>query len=182
MDIIERLDAIEEKYAETLDETRETAIAEIIELHSEIMESAPDEIDRFTVLSADVLGGVYLPYLFWYKLGEFYDGYEDARIFLQELIKIFSESNFEEEEQRKMKSLLVAYFAKEKEFEIDKLRVMVVDKAHHTVKEYFNKLLQFAQKNQKATQMYCDKFEILKEYQPDFQLLQKPLTKLQELL
>ena len=182
MDVLESLDAIEEKYAETLDENRDVAITEIIAAHNEIMESAPEELDRFIILSADILGGIYLPYLFWYKLGEFYEGYEESRIFLQELIKIFSESNFEEEEQRKMKSLLVAYFAREKEFEIDKLRVIVIDKSHHSVKEYFNKLLQFAQKNQKATKMYCDKFEILKEYQPDFLLLQKPLTKLQELL
>ncbi len=182
MNIIDRLDEIEEKYADTLEETHEAAVSEIIALHNELMEENPEELDRFTILSADILGGIYLPFLFWYKLGEFYDGYDESRIFIHELIKIFSESSFEEEEQKRMKSLLVAYFAREKEFEIDKLKVLVFDKSHHTVREYFNKLLQFSKKNQQATKVYCDKFEILKEYQPNFELLQKPLTKLQELL
>ncbi len=182
MDILEKLNEIEEKYAESIDESREEAIAEIATFHQEVVESDPEEADKFIIMSADVLGGVYLPHLFWYKLGEYYDGNEDARIFLQELIKIFTESNFEEDEQKRIKSLLIAYMAKEKEFELDKIRTIIVDKAHYTVKDYFYKLFQFVEKNKKATEMYCEKFALLKDYQPNFELLGLPVTKLKEML
>lgn len=182
IDIADQLYEIEDKYSETLDEAREDAINEIKALQEEVLANMPEELDRFLLISADTLGGIYLPYVFWYKLGEFYDGNTDARIFLQELIRIFSVSNFEEEEQKKIKSLLVAYLAKEKEFEMDKIRTLIIDKSHHSVKEYFYKLFQFVQKNRKATTMYCEKFEILKDYQPNFELLSLPVSRLKEIL
>lgn len=182
MDILEELNKIEEKYAESIEESRNEAVGEIAELHQQVAEETPDEVDRFIIMSADVLGAIYLPHLFWYKLGEYYDGNQDSRMFLQELIKIFTESNFEEEEQRRIKSLLIAYMAKEKEFELDKIRTIIVDKAHYAVKDYFYKLFQFVEKNKKATEMYCEKFALLKDYQPNFELLAMPVTKLKEML
>lgn len=182
MDILEKLNEIEEKYAESIDTAREDAISEMAAYHQQVAEETPEEVDRFVIMAADVLGGIYLPHLFWYKLGEYYDGNQDARIFLQELIKIFTESNFEEDEQKRIKSLLIAYMAKEKEFELDKIRTIIVDKAHHTVREYFHKLFHFVQKNKKATGMYCEKFALLKDYQPNFELLALPVTKLKEML
>lgn len=182
MDILEKLNEIEEKYAESIDDTRNEAIAEIAAFHQQVVEDEPEEVDRFIIMAADVLGGIYLPHLFWYKLGEYYDGNQDARIFLQELIKIFTESNFEEDEQKRIKSLLIAYMAKEKEFELDKIRTLIVEKTHHTVRHYFYKLFDFVEKNKKATEMYCEKFALLKDYQPNFDLLGLPVTKLKEML
>lgn len=182
MDLIQQLTSLEDKYIDIIDDEREAAIAEIAALHQSVIEETPEELDRFMMLSADVLGGIYLPYLFWYKLGEYYDGDEDARIYLQELIKIFSESSFEEAEQKKIKSLLLAYFSKEKEFEIDKIRTLIIDKSHTTIKEYFYKLFNFVEKNKSATTMYCDKFTMLKDYQPNFELLAMPISKLKEIL
>lgn len=182
MNISEELNKIEDQYADTLDEQREEAVEVIRALQDKLTEESPEDIDRFLLFSADTLGGIYLPYVFWYKLGEFYEGNAEARLFLQELIRIFSESSFEEAEQKKIKSLLVAYLAREREFEIDKIRTLIVDKAHPAVKDYFYKLFQFVQKNKNATTMYCDKFEILKEYQPNFELLSLPLSRLREIL
>lgn len=184
MDIVALLNAIEDKYVENeLEEIREKAVEEITELHQQVVEKKPEELDRFLLLSAGVLGGVYIPYVFWYKLGEFYDGDEiQARDFLQKLIQMFTLSNFEEEERRMIKSLLIAYLSREKEFEIDKIRTLIIDKTHKDVKDYFYKLFSFVEKNSKATVMYCEKFKLLKDYAPNFELLGYPVSKLKEIL
>jgi len=184
MDIVALLDAIEDKYAENeLEEIREQAVEDITELHQRVVEESPKSLDRFLLLSADRMGGIYIPYIFWYKLGEFYDGEEiEARGFLQKLIQIFTLSNFEEEEKRMIKSLLIAYLSKEKVFEINKIRTLIIDKTHKEVKEYFYKLFDFVAKNHKATAMYCEKFALLKDYAPNFTLLSYPVSKLREIL
>ena len=101
---------------------------------------------------------------------------------MQKLIQIFTLSNFEDEEKRMIKSLLIAYLSVEKEFEIDKIRTLIIDKTHPKVKEYFYRLFEFVQKNSKATVMYCDKFKLLKDYAPNFELLGYPVSKLKSIL
>jgi hypothetical protein len=184
MDIAKLLEEIEDKYADNeLEDIRVAAVEEITMLHQRVVEENPSSLDRFLMLSADSIGGVYIPYIFWYKLGEFYDGEEiEAREFLQKLIKSFTLSNFEEVEQKMIKSLLIAYLAKEKEFEIDKIRTLIIDKTHKDVKDYFYKLFNFVEKNHKATVMYCEKFKLLKDYAPNFELLGYPVSKLKDLL
>lgn len=184
MDIAALLNQIEDKYADNeLEEIREQAVEDITELHQQVVEKKPEELDRFLLLSASTLGGIYIPYVFWYKLGEFYDGDEiQARDFLQKLIQIFTLSNFEEEERRMIKSLLIAYLSVEKEFDIDKIRTLIIDKSHREVKDYFYRLFEFVQKNSKATVMYCEKFKLLKDYAPNFELLGYPVSKLKSIL
>ncbi|MEM9986542.1 MAG: hypothetical protein AAF804_15730, partial [Bacteroidota bacterium] len=94
----------------------------------------------------------------------------------------FCESNFDDDEQKKLKPLLVVYFAKEKEFESGKVKTLYLDKAHPEVKEYYMRVLNFTQKNQKSTEMYIEKFDLLKGLFPDFHLLGLPITQLREKL
>ncbi len=180
MDFIKQLQKLEDKFYGEWEEDRNTLVSELSKLHKEAS-SDPDTFSKFLVQSADMFGGIYLPYLFWEKLSEFMKA-EEQRTYLQDLMIKFSNSNFEEVEQSKMKLLLVVYFAKEKEFEINKIRAKVIDKAHPEVKEYYLKLLNFTEKNQKATNMYCEKFELLSGIHPDFELMALPITQLKEKL
>jgi hypothetical protein len=48
------------------------------------------------------------------------------------------------------------------------------------VKEYFAKITTFVSKNKNSTDTYLEKFRILMETYPDFELLGLPITKLKE--
>lgn len=180
MDFVKQLQKLEDQFYGDWEEDREKLIAGLTDLHLQAAESY-DSFNRFLVQSADMFGGIYIPYLFWDKLALFLEA-EEQRTYLQDLMVKFSNSNFEEEEQAKMKLMLVVYFAREKEFEINKIRAKIIDKAHPAVKEYYQKLLSFTEKNQKATDMYCEKFDLLKDIHPDFELLGLPITQLKEKL
>ena len=68
---------------------------------------------------------------------------------------------------------------------VDLLRyqeTLVFEKAHPTVKEYFYKLMTFVDKNAKSTNMYKDKFELLKNVHPNFTLMNLPITQLRDKL
>lgn len=178
MDIVKELEKLEDKYYGEWEEDKAPLIVELTELHKSVGEDE-DSFNRFLVQCAERFGGSYIPYLFWDKLSYFIDTPEE-RYYIQELIKAFINSNFDDDEQRMLKPLLVTYFAKEKVFEINKLRAILIDKAHPDVREYFMNLLNFIEKNAKATEMYCEKFQILRTVHPDFSLLRMPISELRE--
>lgn len=178
MDIVKELEKLEDKYYGEWEEDKVPLIKELTELHKSVSDSE-DGFNRFLVQCSERFGGSYIPYLFWDKLAYFIDTPEE-RYYIQELVKAFINSNFDDAEQRMLKPLLVTYFAKEKVFEINKLRAMLIDKAHPDVKEYFMNLLNFIEKNAKATEMYCEKFELLRTVHPDFSLLRMPISELRE--
>lgn len=180
MDIVKELEALEDQFYGAWEEDKSQLVPGLLEMHMRAGEEE-DLFNRFLVQTAERFGGTYIPYLFWDKLAYFFDQ-PDQRIYLQELIRVFSNGNFEEEEQKKMKLLLVVYFATEKEFEIAKVRAQVVDKTHPTVRDYFLRLMEFVEKNQKATEMYVEKFKLLREVHPDFDLLSLPITQVKEKL
>ncbi|MEO0473334.1 MAG: hypothetical protein AAF206_27225 [Bacteroidota bacterium] len=180
MDIVKELEQLEDKFYGEWEEDKGNLSAALLSLHISIDD--PDEFNRFLVQSADRFGGAYIPYLFWSKLSTFINDNPDARIYIQQLLKAFVDSNFDDDEQRRMKPLVVTYLAREKDFEIDKIWTKTVDKAHPSVQEYFQKLRNFVNKNQKATEMYCEKFMLLKDSNPDFDLLGLPITQLRERL
>jgi hypothetical protein len=79
-----------------------------------------------------------------------------------------------------MKPLIVVYFAKEKPFEVDKLRAKLLTGAHPSVKTYFDTLAAFIENNKVAVQTYRDKFALVRDRRPDFELFSQPLTRLEE--
>ncbi|MCI4666810.1 MAG: hypothetical protein MRZ79_01520 [Bacteroidia bacterium] len=180
MDFVAELEKLEDLFYGEWEENKEPLIAKLKEIHSVVGEDK-DQFNRFLVQTAERFGGTYIPYLFWDKLSYFFDTPEE-RIYLQELLRAFSISDFEDVEQKLMKPLLVTYFSKEKDFELNKLKAKVIEKAHPEVKEYFVKLMNFVEKNAKATGMYAEKFDMLKAYHPDFELLNLPITQLREKL
>ncbi|MEO0899646.1 MAG: hypothetical protein AAFY71_24765 [Bacteroidota bacterium] len=178
MEFVAELEKLEDLYYGDWEEDKAKLIKELTKLHLELGEDE-DTFNRFLVQSAERFGGAYIPHLFWDKLSYYYEN-PDERIYLQELLRAFSVSNFDEEEQKLMKPLLVTYIAREKSFELNKIKAQTVDKAHPEVKEYFQKLTTFVEKNTKATEMYSEKFELLKDIHPDFELLNLPITRLKE--
>lgn len=180
MDIVKELEALEDQYYGAWEEDNTQLLPALLDMHLRAGEDA-DTFNRFLVQTAERFGGAYIPYLFWDKLSEFFD-HPDQRVYLQELLRIFANGNFDEEEQKKMKPLLVVYLASEKEFEKAKIRAKIIEKVHPTVKEYFLRLISFVDKNQNATEMYVEKFMLLREVHPDFTLLSLPITQVKEKL
>lgn len=178
MDMVKELERLEDLFYGEWEENKDSLVKELLALHLEFG-ADNDTFNRFLVQTGSRFGGTYIPYLFWDKLAYYFDVPEE-RTYLFNLLQVFTESNFEDEEQKKMKPLLVTYFAKEKPFELNKIRAMIIEKAHPQVKEYFLKLLSFVEKNQKATNMYCEKFMMIKDIHPNFELLGLPITQLRE--
>ncbi len=177
LDFVEKFDELEDRFYADPDGTKESIIKELLTIHMAIEDE--DTLNRFSILVSSRCGGIYIPYVFWDKLAGFLTS-PDERAYLQEIINAFTQGDFEEEEQRKMKPLLITYVANEKEFEINKLFTLIIEKAHPTVKEYFSKLITFVQKNVRSTQMYKDKFDMLKNVAPDFSLMSLPISQLRE--
>ena len=96
------------------------------------------------------------------------------------IVEAFVNSGFEEEERKKMKSLLITYIAIEREFEVNKIFTLIVDKSHPSVQEFFRKVQTFVAKNKTSVDMYLEKFHMLKHNYPDFDLFALPLIKLKE--
>ncbi|MEL6593881.1 MAG: hypothetical protein AAFQ68_27510 [Bacteroidota bacterium] len=179
MDIIKELEQLEDKFYGEWEEDKSQLIAAMTEMHNKLMQQ-PDEFNRFLVQSSDRFGGAYIPHLFWEKLASFVGPNPDDRFYIQQLLRSFVSSNFDEEEQKIMKPLIITYLAKEKPFEISKVKAQIIEPSHPAVKEYFQKLVNFTEKNQKSTEMYCEKFLMLQDYAPNFALLGLPITQLRE--
>jgi hypothetical protein len=178
MDIIKEFERLEDLYYGDWDEDKDALVKELRPMH-EAVKQGDEDFNRFLVQVADRFGGTYIPYLFWEKLATFAESSED-RSYLQQLIKAFVNSDFDESEQKLLKPLMVVYLAKEKDFEIDKVRALIIDKAHPEVRDYFHKLISFVKKNERSTEMYCEKFELLKHAPANFELLAMPITQLRE--
>ncbi|MFM2375124.1 MAG: hypothetical protein RLZZ165_221, partial [Bacteroidota bacterium] len=132
MGLAETLAQLEEKYYGELDEDRDEAIAELAELHVEALKKGISEFRKFSEEAMKVCGGIYIPYVMWVELGEFND-HQNNREQIFKIMQAFVNSGFEEEERKKMKSLLITYFAIEREFEVNKILTLIVDKAHPAV-------------------------------------------------
>ena len=128
-----------------------------------------------------ICGGVYIPYVMWAELAQFIE-HHNNREQLFGIMQAFVDSGFEEEERKKMKSMLITYFAIEREFEVNKILTLIVEKSHPSVVEYFKKVQTFVLKNKTSVDMYIEKFQMLKDGFPDFELLALPLIKLKEQL
>jgi len=147
MDIVKELEKLEDKFYGEWEEDKSQLIEAMTVLHNELVQR-PDEFNRFLVQSSDRFGGAYIPHLFWEKLASFVGTNPDDRFYIQQILRSFVASNFDEEEQKIMKPLIITYL--------------------------------FTEKNQKSTEMYCEKFMMLVDYAPNFKLLGLPITQLRE--
>ena len=179
MDLKEYLDQLEDKYEGEWAENRDEIIEALTEAHKQAAEADEESFNNFTMQTASRYGGVYIPHLFWSHLNRFFDN-PDNRIYIQSLIRHFADSDFEDEELHKMKPLLITYFSNEKPFELDKLWAVVIEKTHPLVKEYFEKLMAFVEKNRASTNLYIEKFKLLRTLHPDFETFALPVTELKE--
>jgi hypothetical protein len=178
MTLEEVLAGIDQKYPEPDEENREEVIKLLREIHRRVMPSAED-LQEFIETIPYICGGVYVPYLFWIELIKFID-HQGNRDMIAFLLNAFVNSGFEDEEKMKMKPLLIIYFAKERPFEIDKLKAYVIEKAHPHVQQYMNQILKFVETNQISVNSFLEKFGLLRPYFPNFTLLKMPLSRLKE--
>lgn len=178
MSLIETLEQLDELYYDD-EENRERVIEALSELHEESMMNGLEEFRAFSAETRKHCGGVYIPFLMWTELSNFIDEPED-RGHVFSLIQTFVDSDFEDVEKKRMKALLITYFAMEREFELSKVQNLIVDKSHPMVQEYFRKVRNFVNKNKTSVEMYIEKFKMLRDYAPNFQLLRMPISKLKE--
>ena len=178
----EKLWKIDADYLAGEDEenNKEKAINALKELHYEAMQNA-EQLADFREDALHICGGIYVPYLCWFEVGEFIEN-QGNRAYLFEVLKAFVNSDFSEQEQAAIKPLLIIYFALDKPFEINKFKVFVLEKAHKTVQDYFQNIFNFVEKNKLAVNSFIEKMKLLKGYEPQFELLRLPIAKLQEQL
>ncbi|MCB9234585.1 MAG: hypothetical protein H6581_23215 [Bacteroidia bacterium] len=179
MSLTQVLDQLENKYYEELDENRDKIIPELRKIHKLAVESGEEAEAMFREEMLSRFGGIYIPYLFWGEMAQFM-AQKIGREVLFETIQAFTNSGFEDVECKRMKPLVLTYFSVEKPFEIDKLFSQVIQKAHPSVQEYFEKLLRFVEKNSTSVSMYIEKFQMLADMEPDFEMLKMPLVRLKE--
>lgn len=159
------------------DEDRDLATAALSGYFEQLWDDA-DAAALFSRLAAEVAGGVYIPYLFWVALHRFLKT-EGQREVIAELFAAFGRSNFDEATQLQLKPLAVVYFMHEKEFEVDRLKSRVIQKLHPTVQEFFQKTLEFVEKNRKSAIAYQQKFALVGAEFPDFERFNQPLAHLE---
>jgi hypothetical protein len=175
------LNELEDKYYGEFEESREAIIAELEPIHRETLSKGLDAFREFEEEVIHRFGGAYLPYVFWVELSQFMDKPE-TRKQLADILECFVNSDFDEEDTRRMKSLLIIYLALEKEFEVDKIEGTIIAKSHPKVIEFFGKVKGFVEKNKASVDMYLEKFRMLRNHYPDFDLLRLPLIRLKEQL
>lgn len=180
MTLVETLDQLEAAYNENPDEARADVIANLYAIH-EAWRGDQEAFNEFVLRVIPRFGAIYTPYVFWEKLRAYFSN-ENERVYLFEIIKAFANGDFEEAEQQMLKPLLVVYLAHEKAFEIHKLESMIFDKSHRAVREYFEKILAFIHKNEHSPKMYHDKFDLMGDRMPDFELYSLPVTQLRDQL
>lgn len=181
MDFDSTLDALEEQYYNELEENKEAILPTLIEVHQAVLQNEDETLTYFSEAIKERFGGIFIPYIFWMELVTFAED-QSNREKIHELIDTFTQSNFEVEEVKKMKPLLITYFALEREFEINKLKTLIINKAHPDVQEYFRKIVSFSEKNKTSVDMYKEKFDMLNKFYPNFELLKLPVIKLKEKL
>ena len=179
MSLEELLEQVEEKYYGEWEEKRAPVVEVLIPIQTEALSEGTEEFHKFSDKVMDTCGGIYTPYLMWVELSNFIDDPENRdRIHI--IIQAFVDSGFELEESKKMKSLLITYFAQEKEFEVNKVKALIVEKSHPDVQEYFRKIQNFVAKNKTSVDMYINKFNMIRKFTPDFDLIRMPVIKLKE--
>lgn len=179
--IDEQLEALNTRFYDAEDDLSEEIIAELTALHKQALQAGGEDAEEFFRNAPHVAGGAYIPYLFWIELAQFRRG-EESRERLFFLLESFVNGDFEEAIRQRMKPLIVIYYLHERQFEIDKLNTTIVSKAHPQVQEFFQHLNEFVETNQTATRAYEEKFNLLMDYFPNFELFELPVQDLEEQL
>ena len=174
------LDKIENEYLENEDDKAGTQTA-LDEVHRQVW-GTPLAVD-FRDQAIHICGGTYIPQVLWVELAQFNadpdtDKSNRERVF--DTIRAFTESDFDDDLKNRFKPLIIVYIAMEKQFELDRVKSFIVDKAHPQVKEFFEKMIQFVSKNPASVLTYQRKFGMLKNHFPDFELFSQPLVRLEE--
>lgn len=179
MELIEYLKQLDEKYYNEQDEEHEFAIKELMKVYKSVMND-PELLQAFTEEAPYLCGGAFIPYLFWLTLAKFSQNSEEFRPQIIELIKAFCKSDFNDQDVTSLKPLLITYFVLERPFEIEKLKVFVIQKSHPKVIQYFQKILTFVEKNKDSVKTYVEKFNLVKHLAPNFELFSKPIAHVRE--
>lgn len=180
MSLKKEIEKIHKAYQDADGENKAQAIAQLAELHRKVAGDAAQQ-GEFAVDVAEYCGGAYIPYVFWTTLGRFWTD-ESQRTVLQQLIRAFLQSDFDEEEQSLLRPLLVVYFQREREFEVSRARTQAESGAHPAAKEWLEAVLHFHENNKVAARTYTEKFALLHKTMPNFALFNLPLAKLEEAL
>ncbi|MGQ9864528.1 MAG: hypothetical protein ACUVRD_08650 [Bacteroidia bacterium] len=140
----------------------------------------PEKRQAFETKLLQRVGGLYIPYIFWLYLREFLESPEVARPKVFSALQAFVESAFDPLTQKQMKPLLAMYFKYEGTFHVDRISIEVLRHAHPDIRAYFEKMQTFPARNPETTHIYEEKFNLLKNFFPNFEWLFQPLPYLRQ--
>lgn len=175
----EKLNEIARAAAEGADP--QTLVAELEALHEELMQASDDETRAdFEREVLHIANGIYLPHIFWMYLAPFLDKAqrETYRPFLEYILQVYAQLPCSSFVDKRMRPLLYVYLTEEAPFYVDKLNAFLGKYAHPDKQALFQEVRAFIQRNPNTVRIFREKFRLLKDYVPDFDMLAMPLPTL----
>lgn len=155
----------------------EAIIAQLEALHESILEDneARSEFEREVLKVAD---GLYLPHIFWIYLAAFLGDKEVYRPFLEYVLQVYAQLPPSPFVDKRIRPLLCVYFTNETPFYTDKLEAFLHRYAHPEKRSLVQDIRSYIQRNPSTVRIFQQKFALLKDYLPNFEMFSMPLTEL----
>ncbi|MCX8112071.1 MAG: hypothetical protein N3E49_02575 [Bacteroidia bacterium] len=159
----------------------EELIARLEALHEEVSgdENARLEFEREVLKVAD---GLYLPHIFWIYLGAFLEDKETYRPFIEYILQVYAQLPPSPFLEKRMRPLLCVYFTEEAPFHIHKLEASLKRYARPEKQTLFSDIQNFIKRNPTTVQIFRQKFSLLKQYLPNFEMFSMALPQLRAAL
>lgn len=155
----------------------EDLIARLEALHEEVSQDDQlrAEFEREVLRVAD---GVYLPHMFWIYLGGFLQDKEAYRPFLEYILQVYVQLPPSPFVDKRMRPLLTVYFSEESSFYIDRFEDFVKRYARPEKQNLPTEIRRYIQKNPTTVRIFREKFALLKDYAPNFEMFSMALPHL----
>lgn len=175
----EKLEAIAQS---ATDETPpEEVIAKLEALHEEVS----DDDDLRAEFEREVLKvaqGIYIPHILWIYLSAFLEDRETYRPFLEYILQFYAQQPLNPFVDKRIRPLLCIYLSEESTFYIDRLKALLERYALPEKREFFDEVQAYIRRNPTTVRIFRDKFRLLKDYFPSFDLFSLPLPHLRQQL
>lgn len=155
----------------------EEIVAQLEALHESVLEDekARSEFEQAVLKVAD---GVYLPHIFWIYLSAFLNDREVYRPFLEYVLQVYAQLPPSPFVDKRMRPLLYVYFMNEPAFYTNKLEAFLHRYAHPEKRSLVQDIRAYIQRNPTTVRIFQQKFALLKDYLPNFEMLSMPLPEL----
>ncbi|MCS7297933.1 MAG: hypothetical protein RMK19_05635 [Bacteroidia bacterium] len=175
----EALQEIEKAAAEGL--PPEELIARLEALHEKVYSDEEQRIE-FERDVIKVANGIYIPHIFWIYLSAFIGDKDAYRPFLEYILQVYAQFPPHPLVDKRMRILLCVYFQEESRFYLDKLEDYLRKRSHPEKYKLIKDAQEFTNRNPRTSDIFRQKFYLLRDYSPNFELISTPLPHLRETL